>query len=84
MRVNPDFSQSPALALAWTPNATRTVWEVKLRPGVKWHDGSPFTADDVIYTLRQMGDPKHVGHASVLNIHLADVKKNDPWPCGSR
>ena len=78
VRVNPDFSQSPALALAWTPNATRTVWEVKLRPGVKWHDGSPFTADDVIYTLRQMGNPKHVGHASVLNIRLADVKKKGP------
>ena len=78
VRVNPDFSQSPALALAWTPNATRTVWEVKLRPGVKWHDGSPFTADDVIYSLRQMGNPKHVGHAAVLNIRLADVKKKGP------
>src|SRR4051794_8208920 len=63
VRVNPDFSQSPGLALEWKPNATATSYEIKLRPGVKWHDGSPFTADDVIWTLRQMGDPKHVGHA---------------------
>ena len=33
VRVNSDFSQSPGLALQWTPNATRTTWEVKLRPG---------------------------------------------------
>lgn len=78
VRVNPDFSQSPALALKWTPNATRTVWEVKLRPGVKWHDGTPFTADDVIFTLRQMGSAKHVGHAAVVNIRLADLKKKGP------
>lgn len=78
VRVNSDFSQSPGLALQWTPNATRTKWEVKLRPGVKWHDGSPFTADDVIWTLRQMGSAKHVGHASVVNIRLADLKKTGP------
>ena len=75
VRVNPDFSQSPGLALSWTPNATATKWEVKLRPGVTWHDGTPFTADDVIWTLRQMGDAKHVGHASVANIKLSEVKK---------
>ena len=59
--------QSGLLAVArasrssWTPNADATVCEVKLRPDVKWHDGSPFTADDVICSLRQMGDAKHVG-----------------------
>ena len=78
VRVNPDFSQSPGLALSWTPNATATKWEVKLRPGVKWHDGSPFTADDVIWTLRQMGSAKHVGHSSVANIKLAGLKKTGP------
>ena len=56
----------------------RTNWEVKLRPGVKWHDGSPFTADDVIYTLRQMGNPKHVGHAAVLNISLGGRQEEGP------
>jgi peptide/nickel transport system substrate-binding protein len=78
VRVNPDFSQSPGLALSWTPNATATTWEVKLRPGVKWHDGSPFTADDVIFTLRQMGNPKHVGSAAVANVKLAGLKKTGP------
>jgi len=76
-RVNPDFSQAPGLALEWTPNADSTVWEVKLRPDVVFHDGKPFTADDVIFTLRAMGDEAHVGHAAVTNIKLDALKKVD-------
>ncbi len=36
----------PALATAWKP-AGETVWDVTLRSGVKFHDGTPFTAEDV-------------------------------------
>src|SRR5690349_17133055 len=32
----------PGLALSWTPVGDR-IWEFKLRPGVKWHDGRDFT-----------------------------------------
>jgi peptide/nickel transport system substrate-binding protein len=76
-RVNPDFSYSPALALEWTPNADSTEWEIKLRPDVVWHDGKPFTADDVIYTMRLRGDEAHISHASVVNIRLDDLSKVD-------
>ena len=54
MRVNPDLSTSPGLALEWNPNSDTTVWEVKLRPDVTFHNGKSFGADDVIYSLRQM------------------------------
>jgi len=40
----------PALALSWKP-VGETVWEFKLRPGVTFSDGSPFTADDVAFTV---------------------------------
>jgi peptide/nickel transport system substrate-binding protein len=76
-RVSPTLEVEPGLALEWNPNADSTVWEVKLRPDVTWHDGKPFTADDVIYTFRQMGDAKHVSHASVININLPDLRKID-------
>ncbi|HEX2045708.1 MAG TPA: ABC transporter substrate-binding protein [Gaiellaceae bacterium] len=76
-RVGPTLEVEPGLALEWNPNEDSTLWEVKLRPDVTWHDGKPFTADDVIYTLGQMGDAKHVSHASVLNINLRDVRKVD-------
>jgi peptide/nickel transport system substrate-binding protein len=76
-RVNPDFSYSPALALEWTPNADSTQWEITLRPDVVWHDGKPFTADDVIYTMRLMGDEAHISHASVANVLLDELSKTD-------
>ena len=40
----------PALATSWKLIDDRT-WEFKLRPGVTFHDGSPFTAEDVIFTI---------------------------------
>jgi peptide/nickel transport system substrate-binding protein len=53
----------PALALSWHPDPTGTVWTFKLRPGVKFHDGSPMTADDVVYTFQQQVDPKNASNA---------------------
>ena len=76
-RVGPTLEVEPGLALEWTPNGDSTVWMVALRPDVTWHDGKPFTADDVIYTFGEMADPKHVSHASVTNINLRDVRKID-------
>ena len=45
----------PMLAESWRP-VSDTVWEFKLRPGVKWHDGRDFTADDVAFTIARVPD----------------------------
>ena len=40
------------LATKWTPSKGGTVWTFTLRPNVKFHDGSPMTADDVVYSFQ--------------------------------
>ena len=42
----------PGLAEGWRV-VSDTVWEFKLRSGVTWHDGKPFTADDVAFTIQR-------------------------------
>jgi peptide/nickel transport system substrate-binding protein len=48
----------PWLAESWEVNPEATEWTFKVRQGVKFHDGSPLTADDVVYTFRRLLDPK--------------------------
>jgi peptide/nickel transport system substrate-binding protein len=43
----------PGLAESWRAIAP-TVWEFRLRAGVTWHDGRPFTADDVVFTFERV------------------------------
>src|SRR3989338_6072604 len=46
------------LAAGWQPLEGGRVWEFKLKRGVKWHDGKPFTAQDVKFTLENVVNPK--------------------------
>lgn len=56
--VNRDrqFRLEPALALSWTAIDAKT-WRFKLRPGVKFHDGSSFTADDAVFSIGRALQP---------------------------
>ncbi|MDR5756174.1 ABC transporter substrate-binding protein [Caballeronia sp. LZ035] len=47
----------PALALSWKSNDKGDVWTFKLRPNVKFHDGQPMTAKDVVATFNRLSDP---------------------------
>src|ERR1700748_3286810 len=51
-RRDRNLKLEPALATSWEQTSP-TVWRFHLRPGVKWQDGSPFTADDVGFTLKR-------------------------------
>ena len=53
----------PVLATSWSANSAGDVWTFKIRRGVKFHDGRPLTADDVVYTYKLQTDPKGTANA---------------------
>ena len=50
-----DLKVIPGLATSWE-QVNATTWRFKLRPGVKWHDGSAFTADDVVFSIQRAAE----------------------------
>ncbi|OED41423.1 peptide ABC transporter substrate-binding protein [Chromatiales bacterium (ex Bugula neritina AB1)] len=58
--VRPGLDGTPTadLALSWEANADATVWTLKLREGIKFHDGSAFDSADVLYSLGRVLDPE--------------------------
>jgi len=64
----------PSLATGW--QQTRPlVWRFKLRPGVKFHDGTPFSADDVVFSVRRASEP--TSQVSVYALALGEPVKVD-------
>ncbi len=66
-----DGTLEPAMAQSYQTNADATVWTFKMRPGMKWSDGTPLTAKDFQYAWRRVVDPKT---ASIYTASLANVK----------
>jgi len=80
----------PGLAESWTA-LSETVWEFRLRRGVKWHDGRDFTADDVVFTLerapRVPNSPggfgtftRAIARAEVVDPHTIRLHTHRPHP----
>jgi peptide/nickel transport system substrate-binding protein len=53
----------PMLATSWKASAGGKVWTFKLRTGVKFHNGQPMTADDVVWTMQQLSENKNASKA---------------------
>src|SRR5437867_1155319 len=79
----------PSLAVSWK-NVDDTTWEVKLRKGVKFHDGSPFSARDVKATFDRVLNPENKltargNHAKIKSVEVVDdltarFKTDGPYP----
>jgi peptide/nickel transport system substrate-binding protein len=60
---NQQMALQPVLATSWSSNSTADMWTFKIRQGVKFHDGTPLTADDVVYTYQLQTNPKNASNA---------------------
>jgi peptide/nickel transport system substrate-binding protein len=53
-----DWTLDPRLATAWKADPDPKTWVFSIRQGVKWHDGSPLTTDDVVATFERLLNPQ--------------------------
>jgi peptide/nickel transport system substrate-binding protein len=68
----------PALATEWTTD-DGIVWTFKLRKGVRFHDGTDFTAEDVKFTLERTQDPD-LGHLKAQDFSAVEkIETPDPY-----
>ncbi|MDH1702327.1 ABC transporter substrate-binding protein [Comamonas terrigena] len=70
-----DGKLEPTLALSWKMTSDPSVWEFKLRPNVKFHDGTPFTAKDVVFSLNRARGPN--AQVKSLLASVEDIKAVD-------
>ena len=79
----PGNLMTPSLAESWTVSDDQRVYEFKLREGIKFHNGDPFTAEDVKFTFRRYKSP--ILHAKVREVEIVDPFRvrfhlHQPWP----
>jgi peptide/nickel transport system substrate-binding protein len=73
-RYDRSYNVEPSLATQWK-EVSPTQWRFTLRQGVKFHDGSPFTADDVVFSFARIQQPQ--GTMQIYVSGIAEVKKVD-------
>jgi peptide/nickel transport system substrate-binding protein len=79
----------PSLATAWEQTGP-TTWRFTLRKGVKFHDGAPFTADDVVFSLERAQSATSnfkvfavpLGRARKVDSHTVEIEPPVPTPAG--
>jgi peptide/nickel transport system substrate-binding protein len=74
--INPKLIAEGDLAENWTVSDDGKEYTFNLREGVTFHDGAPFTADDVVFTYNRSKDPEKSIHSRVL-ANVKDVVKVD-------
>ena len=77
---------TPSLAESYTESADKMVYEFKLRPGIKFHNGEPVTAEDVKFTFeRYKGAAAKLLKEKVKAVEVVDAQRvrfhlHAPWP----
>jgi len=82
----PDNSMSPSLATHWSESSDGLTYDFELRQGVKFHNGDPFTADDVKFSFERYKGAgaaelkRQVKAVEIVNPHHIRFQLHEPWP----
>ena len=83
VKAMPGNLMTPSLAESWTVSADQKVYEFKLREGLKFHNGDPFTAEDVKFSfLRSKGRVlrDRVREVQIVGPYRVRFHLHEPWP----
>ena len=72
-----DTKLCPNLAEAWEVSADGMTYTMHIRQGVMFHDGTPMTVEDVVYSLDRIRDPNLGSYVAWMLASVADVKATD-------
>lgn len=79
LRLSSEGHQENVLAESVTPNKTATEWTIKLRKGVKFHDGSTLTTKDVVFTFNRVLVGKYSAAITLGSLDLKASKAVDDY-----
>ncbi len=72
-----DNEIAPALATEWEVSDDGLTYDFTLRDGVTWHDGEPFTAEDVVFTLNEVREPANEAAVAPNFDSVTQVRADD-------
>ena len=77
--VNGDKEMTGDLAESWTVSSGGKVYTFRLKDGIMWHDGQPFTADDVVFTFDMARDKRngYIDARELANIERVTASGNE-------
>ena len=77
-RLNKQMTPEPELAESWTGENEARRFTFRLRRNVQWHDGTPFTAEDVVATFRAILEPRTGSPARPVVNMIREISAPDP------
>jgi peptide/nickel transport system substrate-binding protein len=86
LKPMPGNSMSPSLATKWSESEDGLTYDFELRQGVKFHNGDPFTAEDIQFSFERYkgasaGELKQkVKAVEIVNAHHVRFRLHEPWP----
>lgn len=86
VRPTPEGQMSPCLATSWRESEDGLTYDFELRRGVKFHNGDPFTAEDVKFSFERYKGAaagelkKQVKSVEIVNPHHVRFVLHEPWP----
>src|SRR6266851_5046566 len=84
LKPMPDNPMAPSLAESWTVSPDQRVYEFKLREGLKFHNGDPFTAEDVKFSFHRAKGSKvlrdKVREVVIVSPSRVRFVLHEPWP----